>query len=127
MGPMMGGPWMASWLVLLAVVVVLVALALVTLSRTDRAARPPTPAPTPEEVLRTRYARGELTRDQYREVLVDVLKDRYVRGELDLGVYEAHLARLLEEPRGPAPQAAANAEPRPSVQSGDRPTAPGVG
>ncbi len=46
---------------------------------------------TPEEILRERFARGEMTRDQYREATVDMLKDRYVRGELTLEEYEARV------------------------------------
>ncbi len=38
-----------------------------------------------------RYSRGELTREQYRQALVDILKDRYVRGELDVEAYEVDL------------------------------------
>ncbi len=48
-------------------------------------------ATTPEEILRERFARGEVTRDQYREAVVDMLKDRYVRGELTLEEYEARV------------------------------------
>ncbi len=48
-------------------------------------------ATTPEEILRERFARGEVTRDQYRESVVDMLKDRYVRGELTLEEYEARV------------------------------------
>ncbi len=48
-------------------------------------------ATTPEEILRERFARGEVTRDQYREAIVDMLKDRYVRGELTLEEYEARV------------------------------------
>lgn len=46
---------------------------------------------TPDEILRERFARGEVTRDQYREATVDLLKDRYVRGELTLEEYEARV------------------------------------
>ncbi|MBI2323251.1 MAG: hypothetical protein HYU88_14430 [Chloroflexi bacterium] len=52
-----------------------------------------------DDLLSERFARGELTRQQYQEALVDLLKDRYVRGEVDLEGYEAHLALLLGEER----------------------------
>jgi uncharacterized membrane protein len=48
-------------------------------------------------LLRERYARGELAREQYMTMLEDLLKDRYVRGELDLDEYEARLDELLRE------------------------------
>ncbi len=49
------------------------------------------------ELLRQRYARGELTRKEYRGSLVDMLADRYAQGEIDLGEYEARLAHLVGE------------------------------
>jgi putative membrane protein len=66
---------------------------------------------TPEEILRERFARGELTQDQYREAVVDMLKDRYVRDELTLEEYEARVgvvmgtARAASEKRGTAEEA----------------------
>lgn len=51
----------------------------------------------PVDVLRDRYARGEITRETYRQALADVLKDRYVRGEITLDEFEARLERLLSE------------------------------
>lgn len=115
MGPMMGGwrgappamggwpsaSWDAGWLVpalalLLVLILALVAVALIT-GRTA-SAREGAGGPRPAaEVLRERYARGELTREQYRETLVDILKDRYVRGEVDLESYEAQLGLVLRE------------------------------
>ncbi len=102
MGPMMGGGGAAldpSLLVLLLVLVLVGGGGLVALvlwqDRHLAAGR----RPTPTEALRGRYSRGELSREQYRQALVDVLKDRYVRGELDVEAYEADLERLLEEPR----------------------------
>ena len=60
---------------------------------------PRLPTATPEEILRARFARGELTRDQYRESVVELLKDRYVRDELTLEEYEARVER--PDGRGP--------------------------
>ncbi|MBI2940407.1 MAG: SHOCT domain-containing protein [Chloroflexi bacterium] len=102
MGPMMGGWSGGSWGIAavgmaLAVVLVLILLATVLAGRQDGstpldARRPRSPA----EILRERYARGELTRQQYQEALVDILKDHYVRGEIGLDEYQARLERLLE-------------------------------
>lgn len=57
---------------------------------------------TPEEILRERFARSELTRDQYREAVVDMLKDRYVRDELTLEEYEARVGVVMDVAREPA-------------------------
>lgn len=101
MGPMSGG-WgsnTAAWLVLGVAVLAVLAIGIVVLAGRgveDRVqSRRPTP---PEELLRERYARGELGRQQYLDALVDVLKDRYVRGELTLDEYEARLGLLLGSP-----------------------------
>ena len=104
MGPMMGsGPWNAgavAWpfmlLPVLLMLVVLVIGLVVLLSsldpaRTERRRR------SPEELLRNRYARGEVSHQHYQAALVDVLKDRYVRGEIGLEAYEAQLHRLLRD------------------------------
>jgi uncharacterized membrane protein len=50
---------------------------------------------TPEDILRDRYARGEIARQAYVEAITDVLKDRYVRGELTAEEYEERLGDLL--------------------------------
>ena len=55
--------------------------------------------------MRDRYARGEINRQRYREVLEDVLKDRYVRGEIDVDAYELQLGQLLRDER-PLPNSA---------------------
>lgn len=122
MGPMMGGgTWGAAWFFLVLMVLIVVVLAVVAGEvrggRTEDRRRPP----SPEAILRERYARGELTPRQYREALVDVLKDRYVRDELTLEAYEANLERLMAEPR---------AHVADDGGSGDRPlsrSAPGGG
>ncbi len=44
---------------------------------------------SPAEILRGRYARGEISRDQYREALLDVLKDMCVRGEITVDEFDA--------------------------------------
>lgn len=62
-------------------------------------ARPERRRGSPEETLRDRYARGEINRQYYREVLEDVLKDRYVRGEIEVDAYESQLGQLLRNER----------------------------
>lgn len=105
-----GAPWVSGVPALAALAVgaavVLLGAAVVLLGRGARSTAAPRPGTlelaAPELELRSRYARAELTREEYREALVDVLKDRYVRGELELEAYEAQLARLLEPPPTPS-------------------------
>lgn len=49
---------------------------------------------TPAEILRDRYARGEITQEQYRGTLLDILKDMYVRGEITVDEFEARAEKL---------------------------------
>lgn len=113
MGPMMGGgTWGAAWFLLVLVVLLVVALATIAGfawggGRVENRRRPR----TPEAMLRERYARGELTQQQFQEALVDLLKDRYVRGELTVEAYETRLQRLLEEPRASVPEGGASGGP----------------
>jgi uncharacterized membrane protein len=101
MGSMMGG-WPGSgaaatdWLtplVLVLLVLVVASVALVAWQsggpRANRRSR------QPEEILQERFARGELTRQQYQEGLVDLLRGRYVRGEIDVEAYETRVERLF--------------------------------
>ena len=108
MGPMMGDwqgssgidiGWMSPVVVMLIVALLLAGVALtawhgsgIRLGRRES---------SPGETLRERYARGELTKQQYQEALEAVLQDRYVRGEIDLEEFETRLAGLLgeEQPR----------------------------
>lgn len=98
MGPMMGG-WSGggggfgpALVVVLVLALGLIALAVWRGGGTPAAPRRPR---SPEEVLRDRYAKGEISRGQYLEALTDILKDRYVRGEIELEDFEARLDRLL--------------------------------
>ena len=59
---------------------------------------------TPEEVLRQRFARGELTRDQYQEAIIELLKGRYVTGELTLEEYETRVGTLIADSRSAPPR-----------------------
>jgi uncharacterized membrane protein len=57
------------------------------------------PADQARETLRLRFARGDITRQQYEEALVELLKERYVRDELDMSEFEDRLSGVLAEPR----------------------------
>jgi uncharacterized membrane protein len=85
---MMGGALSATfagiWPFLVVFMVLVLASALVLFGAWRTRAGGAAPARSPEEVLRDRYAREELSQRQYRDTLVDILKDRYVRGELEL-------------------------------------------
>lgn len=112
MGPMMddGGwgntavPWLVLMLVLMLVLVVVVALLVAGAAGVRRRAEAPMRhvLDGPADILRDRFARGEISGQQYREALVAVLKDRYVRGEIPLDEYEEQLDRLLAD-RVPGP------------------------
>ena len=123
MGPMMGEPWAGAalvWLALALAVLTILAFAVVAViagfARPERGAAAARRPRAPEALLRERYARSELTRQQYREALVDVLKDRYVRGEVELEAYEARLDHLVREPGAREPESA-----RPRARPGSQP------
>jgi uncharacterized membrane protein len=118
MGLMMGG-MAVIWLFLLLVIAAVV-VAVLLASRGWLGALPPGRPRTPEELLRERYARGEIGWPEYREVLVNLLKDRYSRGELELPQYEDRLARLLEDGAPRRGDAGARPEPQRPEGPGDR-------
>lgn len=98
MSPALGcGNGTAAWLVLAALLILLLGLtALVVWGAGGMIAR--RGPRSPEEALRERFARGAISRQQYREALVEILKDHYIRGELELDEYETRLDLLLREP-----------------------------
>ena len=109
-GPPPVGWWGGPWILPRLFFPLLVIAAIAFLARPRHAWRAryagPEPAPassyhgtSPEEILRERFARGEVTRDQYREAMVDMLKDRYVRGELTLEEYEARVNVVMDVAR----------------------------
>lgn len=49
---------------------------------------------SPAEILRDRYARGEINQEQYLAALLDILKDMYVRGEITVDEFEARAEKL---------------------------------
>lgn len=69
-GWLMGGMWLI-WIALFVVLVLAVRKALAPTRRSDS----PTPrndGPNPEEILKQRYARGELGPDEYEATLADL-------------------------------------------------------
>ncbi len=88
----------SDWLIAMLAVPVVLILVIVTLvvlsSRSTANHRGPLSA---EEILRQRYARGEINRQQYVDALVDVLKDRCARGEIGLDEYERRFDLLVQE------------------------------
>lgn len=55
-------------------------------------------AQTPVDLLRRRYAAGEIGQTAFRQGLVDLLKERYVGGELTLGEFESRVRHLYQDP-----------------------------
>ncbi|MCL4395250.1 MAG: SHOCT domain-containing protein [Chloroflexi bacterium] len=64
----MGGMWLFGLLV-----VVLVVLLVRTIGQP---AQPPSSREPAEEIVRARYARGEISREEYERVLADLRRDR---------------------------------------------------
>jgi uncharacterized membrane protein len=53
---------------------------------------------TPVDVLRRRYASGEIGQTAFRRQLTDLLKERYVRGDLTLAEFESRVQHLYRDP-----------------------------
>ena len=81
-GPMQGS-WMSGWgwvmglLVLLFVVLILAGIVfliwfLVAVARRTSAEAPATPQETPLDILKKRYAQGEITPEQYQQMKRDL-------------------------------------------------------
>jgi putative membrane protein len=76
---MMGGGmlWMHGWggllwlLLYLAILFGFVLLLVWAITRITRGDAPSTD-PSPREILQLRYARGEITREQYQQMLIDI-------------------------------------------------------
>ena len=62
-----GGLWLLVGLLILIALVVLVVWAVMHLSRTGRAAMHDPSRPTPNEILRERFARGEIIAQQFED------------------------------------------------------------
>ena len=72
--------------------------------RRERAAPPAPVAQAPAsqdaatEVLRQRYAAGQLSQGEFQGMLINLLKERYVAGKIDQNQYEKQLEVLLQPP-----------------------------
>jgi hypothetical protein len=53
---------------------------------------------SPVDVLRRRYAAGEIGQTAFRQQLTDLLKERYVRGDLTLAEFENRVRHLYQDP-----------------------------
>jgi putative membrane protein len=62
-----GGFWLLVGLLLLIALVVLIVWAVASISRTSRAATHDPSRPTPNEILRERFARGEITAQEFED------------------------------------------------------------
>ena len=62
-----GGFWMLGGVLLMIGVIVLVVWAVMNLSRTGRAVTPDPSGRTPNEILRERFARGEITEQEFEQ------------------------------------------------------------
>ena len=62
-----GGLWLLVGLLLLIAFIVLVVWAVMNLSRTGRAVTPDPSRRTPNEILRERFARGEMTAQEFED------------------------------------------------------------
>jgi len=62
-----GGLWMLVGLLLLIALIVLVVWAVTNLTRAGRAATHDSSRPTPNEILRERFARGEMTAQEFED------------------------------------------------------------
>jgi len=73
------GLWMIGGLLLLVALIVLVVWVVNALSRGDRGYRGPSDGgsrPTPTEILRERFARGEITEEQFEQAKKALGPDR---------------------------------------------------
>jgi putative membrane protein len=62
-----GGFWLLVGLLMLIALIVLVVWAVTNISRTGRAATHDPSRPTPNEILRERFAHGEITAQQFED------------------------------------------------------------
>ncbi len=63
---------------------------------------PPAQSPASQdaatEILRQRYAAGQLSQGEFQEALINLLKERYIAGKIDQHQYEQQLEVLLQPP-----------------------------
>ncbi|MGI8423221.1 MAG: SHOCT domain-containing protein, partial [Chloroflexota bacterium] len=74
--------------------------------RSRNSAQPDAESETsPVDVLRRRYAAGQIGQTAFRQQLTDLLKERYVRGDLTLTEFEARVSHLYLDPALQPPRA----------------------
>jgi putative membrane protein len=71
-----GGFWMLGGLLLMIGVIVLVVWAVTNISRTGKAPTHDPSRPTPNEILRERFARGEMTAQEFEDAKRVIGPDR---------------------------------------------------
>ncbi|MAG35531.1 MAG: hypothetical protein CL878_04700 [Dehalococcoidia bacterium] len=64
----------------------------------ELAAHSPSRQDPATEVLRQRYAAGQLSQGEFQEALINLLKERYIAGKIDQDQYEKQLEVLLQPP-----------------------------
>ena len=67
-------------------------------NRGDREPRWEPDDATPVDLLRRRYAAGEIGQTAFRQQLTDLLKERYVRGDLTMAEFESRVRHLYQDP-----------------------------
>ncbi len=70
--------------------------------RRDESPAPAAPSPASRdaatEILRQRYAAGQLSQGEFQGMLINLLKERYIAGKIDQSQYEKQLEVLLQPP-----------------------------
>ncbi len=64
----------------------------------ELAAQSPAGRDAATEILRRRYAAGQLSQGEFQEALINLLKERYIAGKIDQDQYEKQLEVLLQPP-----------------------------
>lgn len=62
------------------------------------AAQSPASGDAATEILRQRYAAGQLSQGEFQGMLINLLKERYIAGKIDQNQYEKQLEVLLQPP-----------------------------
>ena len=65
------------------------------------AAQSPASGDAATEILRQRYAAGQLSQGEFQGMLINLLKERYIAGKIDQHRYEQQLEVLLQPPPTP--------------------------
>lgn len=73
------------------------------------------------DILQERYARGEISAEEYEQLFIELLNDCYARGMLRLNEYQAHLDQIWAQTRGediPGAQSEGRAGPQRAYAEG---------